>query len=159
MRGIDSGGTGNFCGSVASGSAVSKPSGGIRSLHSLSAWGLPTPVVALACIGNVDIQVFSCAGGRLYFIRRLQVYLFIIFHVQPISQGVTLLFFFTEKKKRSKKRKEFALHLYYAAMHHPKITHQQKQQAACYPWADPPHKNLFAGEQDLSAIFINIHIN
>ncbi|WP_302509832.1 hypothetical protein, partial [uncultured Ruminococcus sp.] len=34
------------------------------------------------------------------------------FHVQPISQGVTLLFFFTEKKKRSKKRKEFAFHLY-----------------------------------------------
>ncbi|WP_277290399.1 hypothetical protein, partial [Ruminococcus callidus] len=33
------------------------------------------------------------------------------------------------------------------------------EQAACYPWADPPHKNLFAGEQDLSAIFINIHIN
>ena len=94
---------------------MSKPSGGIRSLHSLSAWGLPTPVVALACIGNVDIQVFSCAGGRLYFIRRLQVYLFIIFHVQPISQGVTLLFFFTEKKKRSKKRKEFAFHLYYTA--------------------------------------------
>ncbi|WP_277286122.1 hypothetical protein [Ruminococcus callidus] len=75
---------------------------------SLSACGLPTPVVALACIGNVDIQVFSCADGRLYFIRRLQVYLFIIFHVQPISQGVTLLFFFAEKKKRSKKRKEFA---------------------------------------------------
>ena len=79
---------------------------------SLSAWGLPTPVVAFACIGNVDIQVFSGVGGRLYFIRRLQVYLFIIFHVQPISQGVTLLFFFAEKKKRSKKRKEFAFHLY-----------------------------------------------
>ena len=72
---------------------------------SLSAWGLPTPVVALACIGNVDIQVFSCADGRLYFIRRLQVYLFIIFHVQPISQGVTLLFFFAEKKKEAKKEK------------------------------------------------------
>ena len=41
---------------------VWKPSGGFRSLHSLSAWGLPTPVVALACIGNVDIQVFSDAG-------------------------------------------------------------------------------------------------
>ena len=98
--------------SAASGAAVPKPSGGIRSLHSLSAWGLPTPVVAFSYIGNVDIQVFSCAGGRLYFIRRLQVYLFIVFHVQPISQRVTLLFFFTEKKKRSKKRKEFAFHLY-----------------------------------------------
>ena len=52
---------------------MSKPSGGIRSFPSLSAWGLPTPVVALACIGNVDIQVFSCAGGRLYFVWRLQV--------------------------------------------------------------------------------------
>jgi len=41
---------------------------------------------------------------------------------QPVSQRVTLLFFFTEKKKRSKKRKEPAFHLYYAAMHHPKIT-------------------------------------
>jgi hypothetical protein len=30
---------------------------------SLSACGLPTPIVALACIGNVDIQVFSGAGG------------------------------------------------------------------------------------------------
>ena len=30
---------------------------------SLSAWGLPTPVVALACIGSVDIQAFSSAGG------------------------------------------------------------------------------------------------
>ena len=37
---------------------MSKPSGGIRSLPSLSACGLPTPIVALACIGNVDIQVF-----------------------------------------------------------------------------------------------------
>jgi len=51
---------------------MSKPSGGIRSLHSLSAWGLPTPVVALACIGNVDIQAFSGAGGQLYFIQHLQ---------------------------------------------------------------------------------------
>ena len=44
--------------SVTSSAAMSKPSGGIRSFPSLSAWGLPTPVVALACIGNVDIQVF-----------------------------------------------------------------------------------------------------
>ena len=44
--------------SATSSAIVSKPSGGIRSLHSLSAWGLPTPVVALACIGNVDIRLF-----------------------------------------------------------------------------------------------------
>ncbi len=30
---------------------------------SLSALGLPTPVVALACIGNVGIQVFSSVSG------------------------------------------------------------------------------------------------
>ena len=59
--------------SILSRAAMSKPSGGIRSLHSLSAWGLPTPVVALACIGNADIQVLSGAGGQLYLIRRLQV--------------------------------------------------------------------------------------
>ena len=56
--------------SILSRAAVSKPSGEIRSLHSLSACGLPTPVVALACIGNVDIQVFSCADGEPYFLRR-----------------------------------------------------------------------------------------
>ena len=30
---------------------------------SLSALGLPTPIVALACIGNVGIQVFSSVSG------------------------------------------------------------------------------------------------
>ena len=49
--------------SILSRAVVSKPSGGIRSVHSLSAWDLPTPVVALACIGNVDIQVFSNTRG------------------------------------------------------------------------------------------------
>ena len=92
--------------------ATPKPSGGIRSLPSLSALGLPTPLVALACIGNVDIQVFSDAGCQVLYLRRLQAYLFIIFHVQPVSQGVTLLFSLLKRKKRSKKRKEFALHLY-----------------------------------------------
>jgi len=88
---------------------------------SLSAWGLPTPVVAFACIGNVDIQVFSGVGGRLYFIRHLQVYLFIIFHVQPISQGVTLLFFFAEKKKEAKKEKSSHSTCTIRFQYHPKI--------------------------------------
>ena len=48
--------------SVLFSAAMSKPSGGIRSLPSLSACGLPTPVVALACICDVDIRVFSGAG-------------------------------------------------------------------------------------------------
>ena len=71
-------------------------------------------------------------------IRRLQVYLFIIFHVQQISQGVTLLFFFAEKKKRSKKRKEFAFHLYYKVKYHPKITHQQNSPGGANRRLPPP---------------------
>ncbi len=68
--------------------------------------------------------------------RRLQVYLFIIFHVQQISQGVTLLFFFTEKKKRSKKRKEFAFHLYCKIQVSPedytRDSHQQNSPGGAY---------------------------
>ena len=130
--------------SITSSVAMSKPSGGIRSLHSLSACGLPTPIVALACIGNVDIQVFSYADGEPYFLRRFASLhiasperggepplggggvspCIIRYSSQPVSQRVTLLFFFTEKKKRSKKRKELAFHLYYTAMHHTKITQE-----------------------------------
>ena len=55
--------------SILSRAAVSKPSGGIRSFPSLFACGLPTPVVVLACIGNVGIQVFFGAGGEPYFLR------------------------------------------------------------------------------------------
>ena len=40
---------------------------------SLSAWDLPTPIVALACIGNVGVQVFSGVGCQVLFLRRLQV--------------------------------------------------------------------------------------
>ena len=50
--------------SVTSSAAMSKPSGGIRSFPSLSAWGLPTPVVVLACTCSV---VFL----RFYSYRRL----------------------------------------------------------------------------------------
>ena len=47
--------------------AMSKPSGGIRSLLSLSVCGLPTPIVALACIGNVDIRLFFlCKWATLF---------------------------------------------------------------------------------------------
>ena len=95
-------------------------------MHSLSAWGLPTPVVALACIDNVDIQVFSGVGGRLYFIRRLQVCniaspergggpaklmegFFHRYSSQPISQ-------------RSKKRKELAYPCTYGNASHEDYT-------------------------------------
>ena len=70
--GVLQAGGGVYPRSITSRAAVSKPSGGIRSLLSLSACGLPTPIVALACIGNVDIQVLSCADGAPYFLRRLQ---------------------------------------------------------------------------------------
>ena len=102
--------------------ATPKPSGGIRSFLSLSALGLPTPLVALACIGNADIQVFSDAGCQVLFLRRLQAYLFIIFHVQQVSQGVTLLFFFTEKKKRSKKEKSSHFTCTVRFQYHTRIT-------------------------------------
>ena len=46
---------------------MSKPSGGIRSLPSLSAWGLPTPIVALAGIGNVIFRCFLVQAGDFYF--------------------------------------------------------------------------------------------
>ena len=49
--------------SILSRAAMSKPSGGIRSLPSLSAWGLPTPVVALAGIGNVIFRCFLVQVG------------------------------------------------------------------------------------------------
>ena len=71
--------------------------------------------------------------------------------------------------------------MYYAATHHPKIIQKiftnktppagrtGGLSAVTLPFShlklgrkvsgDSPHKNLFAGEQDLSAIFINIHIN
>ena len=129
-------------------------------MPSLSAWGLPTPVVALACIGNVDIQVFSGVGGRLYFIRRLQVYLFIIFHVQPISQGVTLLFFFAEKKKRSKKRKEFAFHLYYAETHHTKMNHKKQRQFpdAVFVFSDAVHAFRIPGVKSFLSLCLIISI-
>ena len=61
--GVLQAGGGGYPRSILSRAAVSKPSGGIRSLHSLSACGLPTPIVALACICDVDIRVFSGAGG------------------------------------------------------------------------------------------------
>ena len=48
--------------SATSSAVMSKPSGGIRSFLAVRL-GLPTPIVALAGIGNVDIQVFSGAGG------------------------------------------------------------------------------------------------
>ena len=53
--------------SATSSVVMSKPSGGIRSLPSLSAWGLPTPVVALAGIGNVIFRCFLVQAGDFYF--------------------------------------------------------------------------------------------
>ena len=50
-----------------SSAVMSKPSGGIRSLPSLSAWGLPTPIVALAGIGNVIFRCFLVQAGDFYF--------------------------------------------------------------------------------------------
>ena len=76
-----------------------------------------------------------------------------------------LRFFFSllKRKKEAKKEKSSHSTCIIRFKYHPKFPPtkipRRGMQAACYPWADPPHKNLFAGEQDLSAIFINIHIN
>ena len=53
---------------------------------SLSAWGLPTPIVVLACIGSVDIRVFSGAGGQLYLIRRLKAVYSLPYEVYFLGQ-------------------------------------------------------------------------
>jgi len=76
----------------------------------------------------------------------LQVYLFIIFHVQPISQGVTLLFFFAEKKKEAKKEKSSRSTCTARFKYHPKIiqetitidSHQQKSPGGANRRLPPP---------------------
>ena len=45
---------------------------------------------------------------------------------RKVSGNLPLSLLKRKKEAKKEKRKEFALHLYYAAMHHPKITHQQK---------------------------------
>ncbi len=107
--------------SVTSSAAMSKPSGGIRSLHSLSAWDLPTPVVALACIGNVDIRLFFlCKWVTLFHTAVASLSVYRLSCTTDFTRSYASFFFFAEKKKKAKK-KEFAFHLYCAAMHHTKI--------------------------------------
>ena len=62
----------HFC--ATSSAAMSKPSGGIRSLHSLSAWGLPTPVVAFACSCNVVFLRCYLCRRVTFILRRLQAF-------------------------------------------------------------------------------------
>ena len=73
--GVLQAGGGGYPRSILSRAAVSKPSGEIRSLHSLSACGLPTPVVALACTCSVGslrcclcrwLTLFDTAFASLY---------------------------------------------------------------------------------------------
>ena len=49
-----------------------------------------------------------------------------------VSGNLPLSLLKRKKEAKKEKRKEFALHLYYAAMHHPKITHQQKSPGGAY---------------------------
>ena len=80
---------------------------------SLSACGLPTPVVALACIGNVGIQVFLVQAGDFisYGVCKficLSSFMYNRFHKE-------LRFFFSllkRKKKQKKKRIRVSLVLY-----------------------------------------------
>ena len=50
-----------------SSAAMSKPSGGIRSLPSLSAWGLPTPIVALPVFVTLIFGCFLVQVVNFYF--------------------------------------------------------------------------------------------
>ena len=114
---------------------MSKPSGGIRSLPSLSAWGLPTPIVALACICDVDIRVFSGAGCQLYFYGVckficLSSFMYNRFHKE-------LRFFFSLLKRKKEAKKEKSSHFTCATrsnitrrLHVAKIPRRGKQAAA-----------------------------
>ena len=134
--------------------AASKPSGGIRSLHSLSAWGLPTPVVALACTCSVDIQVFFlCKWGNFisYGVCKLVLLGSPLGELSPqVTEGLLstaanlfhkeLRFFFSllKRKKEAKKEKSSRFTCSTRFKYHPKITYQQKSPGGAYRRLPPP---------------------
>ena len=123
-----------------SSAAASKPSGGIRSLHSLSAWGLPTPVVALACTCSVDIQVFFlCKWGNFisYGVCKLVLLGSPLGDLSPqVTEGLLstaanrfhkeLRFFFSllKRKKEAKKEKSSRFTCTVRFKYHAKITQE-----------------------------------
>ncbi|WP_462367778.1 hypothetical protein, partial [Ruminococcus callidus] len=84
---------------------MSKLSGGIRSLPSLSACGLPTPIVALACICDVDIRVFSGAGCQLYFYGVCKFICLSSFMYNRFHKELRFFFSLLKRKKEAKKEK------------------------------------------------------
>ena len=110
--------------SVLSSAAMSKPSGGIRSLPSLSAWGLPTPIVALACICDVDIQVFSGAGCQLYFYGVCKFICLSSFMYNRFHKELRFFFSLLKRKKEAKKEKSSRFTCTVRFQYHPKITRE-----------------------------------
>ena len=105
QRGPPLGGGGIRPRSATSSAVMSKPSGGIRSLPSLSAWGLPTPIVALACICDVDIRVFSGAGCQLYFYGVCKFICLSSFMYNRFHKELRFFFSLLKRKKEAKKEK------------------------------------------------------
>ena len=100
---------------------MSKPSGGIRSLPSLSAWGLPTPVVALACIGNVDIRLFFlCKWVTLFHTTFASLSVYRLSCTTDFTRSYASFFLYWKEKKKQKKKRT-RLPLYCMAMYHTKI--------------------------------------
>ena len=107
-----------------SSAVMSKPSGGIRSLPSLSAWGLPTPVVALACICDVDIRVFSGAGCQLYFYGVCKFICLSSFMYNRFHKELRFFFSLLKRKKEAKKEKSSHSTCTVRFQYHPKITQE-----------------------------------
>ena len=104
--------------------ATPKPSGGIRSLPSLSACGLPTPVVALACICDVDIRVFSGAGCQLYFYGVCKFICLSSFMYNRFHKELRFFFSLLKRKKEAKKEKSSHSTCTVRFQYHPKITQE-----------------------------------
>ena len=83
---------------------MSKPSGGIRSFLAVRL-GLPTPIVALACICDVDIRVFSGAGCQLYFYGVCKFICLSSFMYNRFHKELRFFFSLLKRKKEAKKEK------------------------------------------------------
>ena len=91
---------------------------------SLSACGLPTPVVALACICDVDIQVFSGAGCQLYFYGVCKFICLSSFMYNRFHKELRFFFSLLKRKKEAKKEKSSRSTCTVRFQYHPKITQE-----------------------------------
>ena len=99
---------------------MSKPSGGIRSFLAVRL-GLPTPIVALACICDVDIRVFSGAGCQLYFYGVCKFICLSSFMYNRFHKELRFFFSLLKRKKEAKKEKRSRSTCTVRFQYHPKI--------------------------------------